>query len=281
MAELERLLRRRVAAKGWATRSANVLADLLEQKMDEGVAGVSPRLLLLDAKRECEARLAALDEVQASVECELNPEGLEAEKLRVVEVEQISAPLRRPPVSSNLLQPFNHLQLAADCPSSESTLHIDLVIGQDQYWALVKAGLELTCSENWRHCRSEDNPADLMTRGVLAEQLVTSPLWFSGPEWLSRAETAPVSADVTPPAPQLPEEVDAVAGATLTAVRVDESERGLFQDENQPRFKWEMGVVTRLFPGRDGVPRSAEVRTCRGRKTRAVQRLHDLEILSP
>ncbi|KAF0299368.1 hypothetical protein FJT64_027864 [Amphibalanus amphitrite] len=229
MAELERLLRRRVAAKGWATRSANVLADLLEQKMDEEVAGVSPRLLLLDAKRECEARLAALDEVQASVECELNPEVLEAEKLRVVEVEQISAPLRRPPVSSNLLQPFNHLQLAADCPSSESTLHIDLVIGQDQYWALVKAGLELTCSENWRHCRSEDNPADLMTRGVLAEQLVTLPLWFSGPEWLSRAETAPVSADVTPPAPQLPEEVDAVAGATLTAVRVDESERGLFQ----------------------------------------------------
>ena len=79
MAELERLLRRRVAAKGWATRSANVLADLLEQKMDEEVAGVSPRLLLLDAKRECEARLAALDEVQASVECVLNPEVLEGD----------------------------------------------------------------------------------------------------------------------------------------------------------------------------------------------------------
>ena len=64
-----------------------------------------------------------------------------AEKLRVVEVEQISAPLRRRPVSSNLLQPFNHLQLATDYPTSDSTLHIDLVIGQDQYWALVKSGL--------------------------------------------------------------------------------------------------------------------------------------------
>ena len=53
----------------------------------------------------------------------------------------------------------------------------------------------------------------------------------------------------------------------------------LLRDENQPRQKWEMGVVTRLFPGRDGVTRSAEVRTCRGRKTRAVQRLHDLEVL--
>lgn len=55
----------------------------------------------------------------------------------------------------------------------------------------------------------------------------------------------------------------------------------LVRDENQPRQKWEMGVVTKLFPGRDGVPRSAEVRTARGRKTRAVQRLHDLEVLNP
>ena len=38
-------------------------------------------------------------------------------------------------------------------------------------------------------------------------------------------------------------------------------------------------VVTKLFPGRDGVARSALVRTSSGMKTRAVQRLHDLEVL--
>lgn len=64
-----------------------------------------------------------------------------AEKLRVVEVDQISAPLRRPPVTPDLLQHFGHLQLAADNSSSDSILHIDLVIGQDQYWSLVKSGL--------------------------------------------------------------------------------------------------------------------------------------------
>ena len=117
---------------------------------------------------------------------------------------------------------------------SDSMVALGWLRGRPERWDVfvrnrVSRIQELTCSDNWRHCRSEDNPADLMTRGLLAEQLVTSPLWFSGPEWLSRAETAPVSADVTPPAPQLPEEVDAVDAATLTAARVDESERGLFQ----------------------------------------------------
>ena len=55
----------------------------------------------------------------------------------------------------------------------------------------------------------------------------------------------------------------------------------LLQDEKQPRMKWDLGVVTKLFPGRDGVSRSAEVKTSRGRKTRAVQRLHDLEVSDP
>ena len=52
----------------------------------------------------------------------------------------------------------------------------------------------------------------------------------------------------------------------------------LVQNENVPRLRWELGVVTRLFPGRDGVVRSAEVRTANGSKTRAIQRLHSLEV---
>lgn len=55
----------------------------------------------------------------------------------------------------------------------------------------------------------------------------------------------------------------------------------LIGEENVPRLKWDLGVVTRLLPGRDGIARSAEVRTAKGRKTRAVQRLHDLEVLDP
>ena len=52
----------------------------------------------------------------------------------------------------------------------------------------------------------------------------------------------------------------------------------LIRDENTPRLMWPLAVVTRLHPGSDGVVRTAELRTAKGMRTRAVQRLHDLEI---
>ena len=55
----------------------------------------------------------------------------------------------------------------------------------------------------------------------------------------------------------------------------------LIEEENMPRQRWDLGVVTKLLPGRDGIARSVEVRTVRGSKTRAVQRIHDLEVLDP
>ncbi|XP_043241030.1 uncharacterized protein LOC122391301 isoform X1 [Amphibalanus amphitrite] len=53
----------------------------------------------------------------------------------------------------------------------------------------------------------------------------------------------------------------------------------LVHEEGTPRLKWDMGVVTRVFSGRDGLVRSAEVRTPGGLRTRSVQRLHNLEVL--
>lgn len=63
-----------------------------------------------------------------------------ATKIRVVEVPVICAPLVRPRVPADLLQPFRHLPLAADC-TLDCPLHIDIVVGQDQYWSLVRSGL--------------------------------------------------------------------------------------------------------------------------------------------
>ena len=72
-----------------------------------------------------------------------------AERLRMVEVEEISAPLRRPPVPPDLLQPFSHLQLAADCAPSDSTLHIDLVVGQEPVLVTSKSWAG---AEWWASC---------------------------------------------------------------------------------------------------------------------------------
>lgn len=37
---------------------------------------------------------------------------------------------------------------------------------------------------HWNHCPTADNPADLLTRGINAQQLQSSPLWKYGPQWL-------------------------------------------------------------------------------------------------
>ena len=39
-------------------------------------------------------------------------------------------------------------------------------------------------STNWKYCPSADNPADLLTRGITAEQLRLSHLWVHGSTWL-------------------------------------------------------------------------------------------------
>lgn len=48
--------------------------------------------------------------------------------------------------------------------------------------------------------------------------------------------------------------------------------------DNTPRMQWKMGVIEKLYPGRDGKVRTADVRTSKGVLTRPIQRLHDLEI---
>ena len=49
----------------------------------------------------------------------------------------------------------------------------------------VKKILSLTNIGMWRHVRSEDNPADIISRGVSAEKFMSSKLWWSGPAWVA------------------------------------------------------------------------------------------------
>lgn len=43
-------------------------------------------------------------------------------------------------------------------------------------------------------------------------------------------------------------------------------------------MKWSLGVVKKLHVGKDGVPRAADLDTRKGSRTRAIQRLYNLEI---
>ena len=52
----------------------------------------------------------------------------------------------------------------------------------------------------------------------------------------------------------------------------------MIREDGCPRLQWPLGVVQKVFPGRDGLVLSAEVKTTRGVFVHPIQRLHDLEI---
>ncbi|KAK3896281.1 hypothetical protein Pcinc_000025 [Petrolisthes cinctipes] len=52
----------------------------------------------------------------------------------------------------------------------------------------------------------------------------------------------------------------------------------LLREDNVPRMNWPLGVITDLYPGRDGIVRSVNVKTAKGMLCRPVQKIHDLEI---
>ena len=53
----------------------------------------------------------------------------------------------------------------------------------------------------------------------------------------------------------------------------------LVHEDNISRLKWPLGVIIKLYPGRDGIVRSVLVKTAKGEISRSIQRLHNLEII--
>ena len=44
--------------------------------------------------------------------------------------------------------------------------------------------------KRWRHVRTQDNPADLLSRGIKPSALVNNKLWLHGPEWLAKPRSS-------------------------------------------------------------------------------------------
>ncbi|XP_076661131.1 uncharacterized protein LOC143365016 [Halictus rubicundus] len=56
----------------------------------------------------------------------------------------------------------------------------------------------------WRHIRSSDNPADLLSRGTTPRILINSKIWCNGPDWLATDESLWPASCFEPP-PETPE----------------------------------------------------------------------------
>lgn len=48
----------------------------------------------------------------------------------------------------------------------------------------------LTSSCHWKHVPSQDNPADLISRGLSPRNLLVSSIWWSGPDWLVKDDSS-------------------------------------------------------------------------------------------
>ncbi|XP_043264211.1 uncharacterized protein LOC122404341, partial [Colletes gigas] len=48
---------------------------------------------------------------------------------------------------------------------------------------------ETTVTSNWRHVPSEDNPADIISRGQLPRDFMEQSIWQDGPSWITENET--------------------------------------------------------------------------------------------
>lgn len=82
------------------------------------------------------------------------------------------------------------LLLPVDIPYScytDSTIVLHWIKADPQRWKQyvrnrVSEIQELTSPSNWKHCSGKDNPADLLTRGISATELIVSDNWLQGPE---------------------------------------------------------------------------------------------------
>ena len=128
----------------------------------------------------------------------------------------------------------------------------------------------LTSPASWYHCAGVDNPADLTTRGVSAEELLGSDLWLSGPRWLSSPTGQPTAAG-EPVAPELPREEAAVLTAATPA-------QGPFDFERWSSFSKAVRVVAwvRRFIRNIKTP-GAGARGPRTRQTAAKRRQLELD----
>lgn len=80
------------------------------------------------------------------------------------------------------------------CLWTDSTVALHWIKGSADKWKpfvanRVEEVQRLTDPQDWNHCPGAENPADLLTRGVLPSKLVESALWWNGPKWLQNPES--------------------------------------------------------------------------------------------
>ncbi|XP_046393727.1 uncharacterized protein LOC124161449 [Ischnura elegans] len=93
---------------------------------------------------------------------------------------------------------------------SDSQIVLTWLSGPSYQWTTFVANRvteinELTKECVWRHVRSNENPADHVSRGLSPQEILTNDTWWNGPPWLSLQEDAWPAATILV-SPSIPEQ---------------------------------------------------------------------------
>lgn len=116
----------------------------------------------------------------------------------------------------------------------------------------VKEILKNSQVQNWNHVRTKQNPADLVSRGLAAEELIASKLWWNGPKWLQcKQEQWPkpleIPLDISIDDVQVELKVHAVRPATEFMIFVEENGNSAAKTVPLIEYSQNIGEIKRVL----------------------------------